>query len=332
MNLISVGGYRVAADLNLDGKANAADLSSFSWGSMGWGTLSLVGNRFGYAGYHHAPELAGTKWEARNRWLDSVTGVWNRRDPLGYVDGMSLYQYVRGMAIVGVDPMGLAAACICCSLAQDGPSRGAAGTCGGSSGVTAVTAVSFDCHADCDTQFPIGPNDPWSSLDNASCKRGCACSNTVTCFVCCDNGYGNDPSTIDPVCLAQCQRHNGAGNSPDPRCGSFLQTCVDSCRTMAAGCRFGTGFQTGCAAVGGGATVAALCGKGAVALCGTIGGVVVGIVGGGVLVWNHRCDACEGECISKCNHNFRVCSQSYQRPQAYDRSSPGCDWSNPWPV
>jgi hypothetical protein len=43
----------------------------------------------------------------RNRWLDSVTGVWNRRDPLGYIDGMNLYQYVRGMALVGVDPTGL---------------------------------------------------------------------------------------------------------------------------------------------------------------------------------------------------------------------------------
>src|SRR5690606_31097971 len=109
INLMAIPGYHVRADVNLDGDADADDFSYFSSGSMAWGTLSLVGNRFGYAGYHHASELAGTKWDARNRMLDSVTGVWNRRDPLGYVDGMNLYQYVRGMAFVATDPIGLLA-------------------------------------------------------------------------------------------------------------------------------------------------------------------------------------------------------------------------------
>ena len=30
----------------------------------------------------------------RNRVLDSVLGMWTRRDPLGYVDAMDLYAYV----------------------------------------------------------------------------------------------------------------------------------------------------------------------------------------------------------------------------------------------
>jgi RHS repeat-associated protein len=111
VNLMGTGGYRITADVNLDGDADADDLDVFTWGSMGWGTLSLVGNRFGYAGYHHAPELAGTVWDARHRRLHSVLGVWDRHDRLGYIDGMNLYQYVRGMAMVGVDPTGLAAGC-----------------------------------------------------------------------------------------------------------------------------------------------------------------------------------------------------------------------------
>jgi RHS repeat-associated protein len=147
MNLISVGGYRVAADLNLDGKANAADLSSFSWGSMGWGTLSLAGNRFGYAGYQHAPELAGAKWEVRNRWLDSVTGVWNRRDPLGYIDGMNLYQYVRGMALVGVDPMGLITSPASCHATCYPSTMAMSSTCG--STTTTTTNSTWTCFTEC---------------------------------------------------------------------------------------------------------------------------------------------------------------------------------------
>jgi hypothetical protein len=44
--------------------------------------------------------------------MDSILGRFMNRDPhpTPYVDGMNLYQYVRGMALVAVDPMGLACA------------------------------------------------------------------------------------------------------------------------------------------------------------------------------------------------------------------------------
>src|SRR5690606_27261924 len=61
----------------------------------------------GYAGYEHAPELAGTSYHVRYRVLKADLGRWLTRDPEGYVDGMSLYSYVQGMAITAVDPMGL---------------------------------------------------------------------------------------------------------------------------------------------------------------------------------------------------------------------------------
>jgi RHS repeat-associated protein len=115
----AAGVYDVRWDINAVSAVTWADYSHYPDIWMGRGVLSHVGNRFGYAGYQHAPELAGAKWHVRNRVLDSITGVWNRRDPLGYIDGMNLYQYVRGMALAGVDPMGLASrACVAQDQAQ----------------------------------------------------------------------------------------------------------------------------------------------------------------------------------------------------------------------
>ncbi|MFN5496261.1 MAG: RHS repeat-associated core domain-containing protein, partial [bacterium] len=37
-------------------------------------------------------------------------GRWLERDPAGYVDGMGLYEYVRGGPIAAVDPSGLSTA------------------------------------------------------------------------------------------------------------------------------------------------------------------------------------------------------------------------------
>jgi len=42
----------------------------------------------------------------RHRAYDPELGRWTRRDPIGYVDGMGLYQYVRGNPIVHGDASG----------------------------------------------------------------------------------------------------------------------------------------------------------------------------------------------------------------------------------
>lgn len=44
----------------------------------------------------------------RHRWLLSELGQWNRRDPLGYVDGMGLRQYASSRPLLLRDPRGLA--------------------------------------------------------------------------------------------------------------------------------------------------------------------------------------------------------------------------------
>lgn len=43
----------------------------------------------------------------RNRWYDPGNGRWLSRDPSGYVDGSSLYEYCRGNPLKFVDPYGL---------------------------------------------------------------------------------------------------------------------------------------------------------------------------------------------------------------------------------
>ena len=65
---------------------------------------SPIGFETLYAGYRFdgtTPQM----YYVRNRFLLPLIGTWNRRDPLGYVDGMSLYaSYV---VVSGTDPFGL---------------------------------------------------------------------------------------------------------------------------------------------------------------------------------------------------------------------------------
>ena len=120
---IGSGAYDVRKDVNLDGVADSDDISqanAVTGGNhaLGRGVLSAggpggaVGNRRGYAGYEYAPELEGTGaagrhlYHVRHRVYDAGVGRWTRRDPLGYVDGMGLYEYVKSNALIYTDPTG----------------------------------------------------------------------------------------------------------------------------------------------------------------------------------------------------------------------------------
>ncbi len=124
-----------ATDWDLDGspanEGDSADMTAFGadaskyGGTLGRGCGSLepVGNRLGYAGYVGDRFIAGAggtagpadaggggqgyKWHVRHRVLDSGIGRWTRRDPIGYVDGMGLYEYVNGRAATTNDASGL---------------------------------------------------------------------------------------------------------------------------------------------------------------------------------------------------------------------------------
>ncbi len=110
--------HPAGSNLNWDDKADAADDALFdesyatNVGLSGKGRVSSsgvgvgVGNRKGYAGYEHDESIA--MYHVRHRVYRPDLGRWMTRDPLGYVDGMGLYEYVRGMAVIGVDPQGKA--------------------------------------------------------------------------------------------------------------------------------------------------------------------------------------------------------------------------------
>jgi RHS repeat-associated protein len=65
-------------------------------------TNSTYANRYTYTGREYDPDL--NLYHFRARWYDPSTGGFISRDPLGYVDGLSLYRgYFGGK---GVDPYG----------------------------------------------------------------------------------------------------------------------------------------------------------------------------------------------------------------------------------
>jgi len=73
-------------------------------------TSSPIGFETLYAGYrwdNPAPQM----YYVRNRFLLPQIGTWNKRDPLGYVDGMGLYAVVRNEPISTLDSYGLRKVC-----------------------------------------------------------------------------------------------------------------------------------------------------------------------------------------------------------------------------
>ncbi len=62
-------------------------------------------NEILYAGYRYDPETG--LFNVRYRYYHPTLGRWVSRDPAGYIDGMSLYEYVGGSPVNAYDPYGL---------------------------------------------------------------------------------------------------------------------------------------------------------------------------------------------------------------------------------
>ncbi len=114
------GASDALADVNGDGVVDSSDYTLFinnysagGDGPLGTGVLSTdldAGFRRGYAGYEFDPVLGGSVasvYHVRNRVYDAESGRWNRRNPLGYVDGMGLYEYCRDRPVDGRDAVGM---------------------------------------------------------------------------------------------------------------------------------------------------------------------------------------------------------------------------------
>jgi RHS repeat-associated protein len=111
---IGTANYVVEADLDRNGVINqldydisiADDGKSSSGGVGEAGPFSRgVRNSIGYCGYIFNEDSG--LYTVRFRTYSPTLGRWLERDPAGYVDGMGLYEYVRGGPIAAVDPWGL---------------------------------------------------------------------------------------------------------------------------------------------------------------------------------------------------------------------------------
>ena len=82
-----------------DGKSRSGGVGEAGLFSRG------VRNSVGYCGYIFNEDSG--LYTVRFRTYSPTLGRWLERDPAGYVDGMGLYEYVRGGAIDAVDSWGL---------------------------------------------------------------------------------------------------------------------------------------------------------------------------------------------------------------------------------
>ncbi|MEQ8845225.1 MAG: RHS repeat-associated core domain-containing protein [Phycisphaerales bacterium] len=106
--------YRAYVDIDLDGDVDTTDAGYTASDSMGWDVLSRDGSTIGYAGYVQ-DDYVPTLNHVRHRVLKTDLGRWVQRDPAGYVDGASLYEYVRSTPIKYRDQTGLAAVSAACA-------------------------------------------------------------------------------------------------------------------------------------------------------------------------------------------------------------------------
>lgn len=108
-----------------DGAAFGADVSLTIGTVGGAGVLSpWMDNHIGYAGYRLTDQTETVVWHVRHRDYVPEYGIWTRRDPAGYVDGASLYQYALGSPVILIDAMGLRCGPCQCGNTCGQPPRG----------------------------------------------------------------------------------------------------------------------------------------------------------------------------------------------------------------
>ncbi len=121
-----------AADINRDDAIDDLDTAAWFAGFSSGDTIVNEPNaytlcRMAYSGYV-ADGYDRDLYHVRHRVYDVELGRWTRRDPLGYVDGMSVYEYCTSQPYSWQDPNGL----MCGSYTATcnaGPYRSFANTC-----------------------------------------------------------------------------------------------------------------------------------------------------------------------------------------------------------
>jgi len=225
-NIDAAISYDVRYDLDLDGDVDATDSSrastTFQGTTLGWGVLSSssVSNRKGYAGYEY--DEAVSKYHVRNRVFDPALGRWIRRDPLGYVDGMSLYEYVGSIPMIVSDQMGLAR-CSGCVDNSDDYSQIIPST------ISPITK-NQECLGQCRYKYSLcnknAKNEYTACIDNSgfpACLGSCKgkCFSSFSCKVRCAGC-----ATLYSIAIAACNAANWANLA---RNEVNYTLCIDSC-------------------------------------------------------------------------------------------------------
>ncbi|MCW5777085.1 MAG: hypothetical protein KIS87_11655 [Phycisphaeraceae bacterium] len=107
------GANDIRADWNLDGTINSTDTiaylnaynSAATLGGRGVLSSAALDLRAGYAGYRW--DAFTQRYHVRHRVYEPYLGVWQSRDPAGYIDSLNLYEYAVGDPLFWRDPMGL---------------------------------------------------------------------------------------------------------------------------------------------------------------------------------------------------------------------------------
>ncbi|MCC6969279.1 MAG: hypothetical protein IT434_03580, partial [Phycisphaerales bacterium] len=177
------GTYDVREDVILDGVVDESDVAASIEQSLGHASEGSCRNRRSFRGYSQL--VSPRVLLARNRVLSTSAGRWIHRDPIGYLSGCNLFQYVAGMPMLYSDPLGLSESSSVC-LATEGSGYGFGGR-GGSQdygGVTWVLAVHMTVkeksNGDCDGESCfwnievmaqprfVKPGDPGKKLQEAA--------------------------------------------------------------------------------------------------------------------------------------------------------------------
>ncbi len=239
------GSYDVRQDADLNGKVESDDITHANSITGGYQTLGrwllgadIIGNRRGYAGYEFDPTFVGNKrslYHVRHRVYDAGLGRWTRRDPLGYVDGMGLFQYVQSTPVAMVDFMGL-----CCNSRRLGDSLSvyipAPRTCPVPSSTQCAPGYYYDASLD---QCVI-IRESWGcaarSTDNAACYACCnggtlSGTDKLSCYSYCNERFfvrDHPPFIPSPNADGPCHRESSGHTRCGAICRNLRETLPDT--------------------------------------------------------------------------------------------------------
>jgi RHS repeat-associated protein len=233
---INAPAYDTRGDIDLDGDVDATDKSvaqaSYQGLTLGLGNLSSFGCERGWSGYSKA--VAADWYEARSRNISSLLGRWDERDPLGYVEGTSLYEYAEGQPLGLLDAFG--------TLATPTPTSGwiKGFKWGGRSlgkfhfGGGAEVSIVIICKSDCTCNFQGGPEATGGpfvgkcTVKNTSYTYGIPCPAATAEKLHCPGGVTGDMVCLVVECCFGVKGEVGPLGVGVQICSSTYQ-CITSC-------------------------------------------------------------------------------------------------------